>query len=69
MISEKLVDYSSGCLKSYLRKIDVVTVKGSAEPIALFTFDLDMSQLVVEKYPKVKLYGHEKKRKNYKKRI
>lgn len=69
LISEKLVKFCSDSVKKYLRKIDRVTVKGSAEPIELYTFDLDFSLLKPKVVPKIKYYGHEKKRHNYKKRI
>ena len=62
LLSEKLYNYCSSNIQKQLRKIDVVTVKGSAEPIALFTFDLDFNNLQVETEPKPKYYGHEKKR-------
>ena len=69
LLSEKLYNFCSPHMQSVLRKIDVVTVKGSAEPIALFTFDLDFSRLKTKTDPKPKVFGFEKKRQIYRQRI
>lgn len=69
LISEKLQKYCSPSLQKFLRKVDVVTVKGSAEPIALFTFDLDFQALTPHAKPKPKVFGFEKKRMIYRQRI
>ncbi len=41
--------------------VDVVTVKGSQDPITLYTIDLDTSRLEVSLQPKKKYHGIEKK--------
>lgn len=62
LISEKLFEYCSPDLKEELREIDRVTVKGSLEPIRLYTYDLDATRLKPKEMPKVQYHGLEKKR-------
>jgi len=37
-----------------MRIVDIVTVKGSVEPVELWTCDIDLNALVPEKPPKKK---------------
>lgn len=62
LISEKLYKYCSPEYQRQLREIDRVTVKGSKEPISLYTFDLETKELKPNSNPKIKLVGLEKKR-------
>lgn len=45
LISNGFVEYASKGTKRYCREIDRVTVKGSNEPIGIFTVDLDLKDL------------------------
>lgn len=45
LISEKIAQICSEDIRSSLRKIDVVVLKGSAQPIGLYTFDGDFENL------------------------
>ena len=49
-------------MKWELREIDRVTVKGSIEPIWLYTYDVDTRILKPNSSPKPKFHGLEKKR-------
>lgn len=49
LISHELYDNFSVDVQSICRKIDVVTVKGSKNPLGLFTVDVDIDDLPPEK--------------------
>ena len=65
LISNKLYNICSKPLKEELRMIDVVKVKGSDEPISLYTYDVDISKLPIINKPKEKFSGLEKKRQTF----
>ncbi len=49
LISGVLVKCMSARTITYLRQIDVVTVKGSIQPVEFWTVDMDISLLEIEK--------------------
>ena len=65
LISNKIYEYCSIEVKKMLRCIDCVTVKGSDEPISLYTFDSDPTVLKLYKKEKNELSGLEKKKKKF----
>ena len=65
LISDKLYKICSKPLKEELRMIDVVTVKGSDDPISLYTYDVDITKLSIIKKQKEKYSGLEKKRQTF----
>lgn len=48
LISGELFKILTGKTQSYMRQVDCVTVKGSSQPIDLYTCDLDFSRIKVE---------------------
>lgn len=69
LISGEIYNYCSDNFKKKLRKIDVVTVKGSIQPIELFTIDLVYDNLKISQNEVLALQGIDKKRKKYQDRI
>ena len=61
LISGELEKYFSGGVKKYVRKIDVVTVKGSIKPISLHTIDVDSEGLPISKDPTISYVDFTKK--------
>jgi hypothetical protein len=53
-VSDKFYSLLSKTGKSYCRLCDNVTVKGSKNPMGLYTVDLDLSELKVEKEVKMR---------------
>ena len=51
LISGELEKYFSDGVRKYVRKIDVVTVKGSIKPISLHTLDIDVEGIPISKDP------------------
>ena len=49
LISSKIMFYASKKMNKYCREIDRVTVKGSNNPVGLFTLDIDLEGLLVSK--------------------
>lgn len=49
LISDKLYDILTAKTAEYMRQIDCVVVKGSASPVKLYTCDLDLSDMKIEK--------------------
>lgn len=68
LISGQLQRLFSHQVQSHTRQIDRVTVKGSVEPLDLYTCDVDTSQLPFE-IPEPKLNGKQQKLKRAKLRI
>jgi hypothetical protein len=54
---------------TYLRQIDVVTVKGSIEPVEFWTIDMNLDLLEVEKPKKVRDSRQERKMNKVRERI
>ena len=52
LVSGVLVKIMTSRTATYLRHIDTVTVKGSVEPVEMWTIDLSPDDLDVEKPPK-----------------
>eukprot|EP01017_Pseudomicrothorax_dubius_P002834 TRINITY_DN10243_c0_g1_i2.p1 TRINITY_DN10243_c0_g1~~TRINITY_DN10243_c0_g1_i2.p1 ORF type:complete len:923 (-),score=216.37 TRINITY_DN10243_c0_g1_i2:139-2907(-) len=61
LISSALYNFFSSTTKEKCRQIDYVTVKGSLQPIGLFTVDMDISKLELKKVKNIS--KKEKKRK------
>jgi len=69
LISGKLHKILTKETAKNLRHIDTVTVKGSSEPVELYTCDLDTSKLKVERSEKDNISKKEKKAKKVQSRI
>ena len=69
LVSGMLVEIMSARTLSYLRQIDVVTVKGSIKPVELWTCDMDLNLLENEQPRKTKESRSEKKMKKVRERI
>lgn len=66
LISEVIFHACGEAVQGYLRKIDVVMVKGSEQPIGLFTFDGDFERLPVHlERKKQQLSEQERKRRKF----
>ena len=65
LISEKIKERCSKEVSAFLRKIDCVTVKGSEEPIKLYTFDADCSTLKTFTKEAPKYNGIEQKKQKF----
>lgn len=69
LVSGMLVRIMTARTVSYMRQIDCVTVKGSIEPVELWTVDLDITLLENEKEPKKQPSRQDKKMKKVRQRI
>ena len=59
LVSGSLYQILTPKCQSYLRHIDTVTVKGSSEPVSLYTCDVDLKDVKVVKYG-VEITKHDK---------
>ena len=55
LVSGNLIKIMTAKTVTYMRHIDTVTVKGSIEPLALWTCDLDITKLIIKKKHKKEL--------------
>jgi hypothetical protein len=69
LISGKLFDILTPETAKNMRHIDTVTVKGSSEPMRLYTWDLDVSKLKIERDTRDNMSAKEKKAKKVQARI
>jgi len=69
LISGELYEILSDRCQTYMRIIDVVTVKGSSLPMELYTCDIDTSDLAIEKPEKKAVGMQEKKMRKVKARV